>query len=69
MNKSTKSVKVLTIGQIDIGKILFANRFLIMVMLFPFFKTDGFSFLPILPLISNTMLVIECVFFLTLVFF
>jgi O-antigen ligase len=58
--------KTLTIGSKSVAAIFFSNEFIIALLLFPYFKTSGFDFIPGLSNFCNAMLVIECIVFLGL---
>lgn len=55
--------KKLKVGAIWPSSIISSNELLIMILLFPFFKTTGFDFFSVLSPICNTMIAIECVIF------
>lgn len=58
----------LSVGNRRLTHIFFGNEWLTMLLLFPFFKSSGFDVIPVLSLLCNAMLMIECVLFTLLVF-
>ena len=52
-----------TLGNRSLTKIIFGNELLIMLLLFPFFKTSGFDYIPGLSFFCNAMLFLDAVLF------
>ena len=64
-----KVAKVVKIGARDPISVIFSNKLLIYILLFPFFKTSGFDYIAGLSTICNAMLALECLFFGTILIF
>lgn len=55
--------RTITLNSLKLDDIIFTNQIIIVLFLFPFFKTSFFSFIPGLSLFCNIMLCLECVIF------
>jgi hypothetical protein len=58
--------KILIINKKDIVSIFYSRISTIIFLLFPFFKTSGFDYIPGLSMICNVLIMIECIVFLLL---
>lgn len=58
--------KILIVNNKEIASFFYSRISTIMLLLFPFFKTSGFDYIPGLSILCNGMIMIECLFFLTL---